>query len=141
MYDCWLTDFWSLKVHVDLRQQWDDLSVDRLLDMFVVSKMTGMEKPISVEFEEYPLENDSQQGPNTSNQLPDYLEEWSAPPTSTSGKVREGKSGLISYLCGACWILFCFGRVIRGLFIIWVFTVALCRTEFKGRADASVFIY
>ncbi|XP_032794254.2 LOW QUALITY PROTEIN: F-BAR domain only protein 2 [Daphnia magna] len=77
------------QVHVDLRQQWDDLSVDRLMDMFVVSKMTGMEKPLPVEFEEFPLDNDQQLGANTSNQLPDYLEEWTAP-TSTTGKVREG---------------------------------------------------
>ncbi|XP_046463816.1 F-BAR domain only protein 2-like isoform X10 [Daphnia pulex] len=77
------------QVHVDLRQQWDDLSVDRLMDMFVVSKMTGMEKPLPVEFEEFPLDSDQQLGANTSNQLPDYLEEWTAP-TSTTGKVREG---------------------------------------------------
>ncbi|XP_046655135.1 F-BAR domain only protein 2-like isoform X2 [Daphnia pulicaria] len=76
------------QVHVDLRQQWDDLSVDRLMDMFVVSKMTGMEKPLPVEFEEFPLDSDQQLGANTSNQLPDYLEEWTAP-TSTTGKVRE----------------------------------------------------
>lgn len=79
------------QVHVDLRQQWDDLSVDRLMDMFVVSKMTGMEKPLPVEFEEFPLDNDQQLGANTSNQLPDYLEEWTAP-TSTTGKVREDES-------------------------------------------------
>ncbi|XP_057365532.1 F-BAR domain only protein 2-like isoform X2 [Daphnia carinata] len=76
------------QVHVDLRQQWDDLSVDRLMDMFVVSKMTGMEKPLPVEFEEFPLDSDQQLGANTPNQLPDYLEEWTAP-TSTTGKVRE----------------------------------------------------
>ncbi|XP_046463814.1 F-BAR domain only protein 2-like isoform X8 [Daphnia pulex] len=79
------------QVHVDLRQQWDDLSVDRLMDMFVVSKMTGMEKPLPVEFEEFPLDSDQQLGANTSNQLPDYLEEWTAP-TSTTGKVREDES-------------------------------------------------
>ena len=77
---------------MDLRQQWDDLSVDRLLDMFVVSKMTGLEKPVPVEFEEFPLDNDQQLGSIASNQLPDYLEEWSAPNTSTSGKVREGRT-------------------------------------------------
>lgn len=67
--------------------------------MFVVSKMTGLEKPVPVEFEEFPLENEHQQGLNASNQLPDYLEEWSAPPTSTTGKVREGKTvQLVTYL-------------------------------------------
>lgn len=55
--------------------------------------MTGMEKPTAVEFEEFPLENDLHIGSNSSNQLPDYLEEWSVPPSSTTGKVREGKMG------------------------------------------------
>lgn len=56
-----------------------------------MSKMTGMEKPLPVEFEEFPLDSDQQLGANTSNQLPDYLEEWTAP-TSTTGKVREGRA-------------------------------------------------
>ena len=60
--------------------------------MFVVSKMTGLEKPTAVEFEEFPLDSDLHIGPNASNQLPDYLEEWSVPPSSTTGKVREGKT-------------------------------------------------
>lgn len=122
---------------MDLRQQWDDLSVDRLLDMFVVSKMTGMEKPISVEFEEFPLESDSQLGPNTSNQLPDYLEEWSAPPTSTSGKVREGKN--VQLVIPRCLLIyFCFARVIRGLFILSVYS-GFVPFEIKGRVKVPLF--
>jgi hypothetical protein len=93
-----------MQVHVDLRQQWDDLSVDRLMDMFVVSKMTGMEKPLPVEFEEFPLDSDQQLGANTSNQLPDYLEEWTAP-TSTTGKVREGRALESVIPSGACLLL------------------------------------
>ena len=80
----------KMQVHVDLRQQWDDMSVDRLLDMFVVSKMTGLEKPLSAEFEEFPLENESQQC--SQQQIPDFLEEWPVPPSSTTGKVREGRT-------------------------------------------------
>ena len=106
---------------MDLRQQWDDLSVDRLLDMFVVSKMTGLEKPVPVEFEEFPLENDQQLGSNASNQLPDYLEEWTAPPTSTTGKVREGKTSPTSHLLGVCLLWFIL-RVTWTVYI-WVFTV------------------
>ena len=67
--------------------------------MFVVSKMTGLEKPAAAEFEEFPLDGESTAGTNVSQQLPDYLEDWStssAPPSSTSnttgGKVREGRT-------------------------------------------------
>jgi len=81
------------QVHVDLRQQWDDMSVDRLLDMFVVSKMTGMEKPLMAEFVEFQLENEprAESGTQEPQQLADYLEEWPVAPTSTAGKVREGR--------------------------------------------------
>ena len=60
--------------------------------MFVVSKMTGLEKPVVADFEEFPLEIESQGGLSVSQQFPDNLEEWSAQPTSATGKVREGKS-------------------------------------------------
>lgn len=76
---------------MDLRQQWDDMSVDRLLDMFVVSKMTGMEKPLPAEFVEFPLDNEPQSGAQESQQLADYLEEIPVAPTSTAGKVKEGR--------------------------------------------------
>ena len=61
--------------------------------MFVVSKMTGLEKPVVADFEEFPLENESQGGLSVSQQFPDNLDEWSAQPTSATGKVREGKIG------------------------------------------------
>ena len=83
--------------------------------------MTGLEKPVPVEFEEFPLENDQQLGSNASNQLPDYLEEWTAPPTSTTGKVREGKTSPTSHLLGVCLLWFIL-RVTWTVYI-WVFTV------------------
>ena len=69
------------------------MSVDRLLDMFVVSKMTGMEKPLMAEFVEFQLENEprAESGTQEPQQLADYLEEWPVAPTSTAGKVREGR--------------------------------------------------
>ena len=78
---------------MDLRQQWDDMNVDRLLDMFVVSKMTGMEKPSPAEFVEFPLDNELQSGvAEPPQQLAEYLEELpAAAPTSTAGKVKEGR--------------------------------------------------
>lgn len=59
--------------------------------MFVVSKMTGLEKPLVVEFEEYMLDNELTSSTSVPQQLPDYLEEWSSAPSTTAGKVREGR--------------------------------------------------
>lgn len=84
--------FFFLQVHVDLRQQWEDLNVDRLLEMFVVSKMTGLEKPGAVEFEEFLLEGDTQVNPQVPQQLPDYLQEAPVPVVSAVGSVREGRT-------------------------------------------------
>ena len=79
--------------------------MERLLDMFVVSKMTGLEKPVPVEFEEFAVEGDPQLGLNASSQLPDYLEEWSVP-QSTTGKVREGRNQLFTRRARACSLFF-----------------------------------
>ena len=97
------------QVHVDLRLQWDELSVDRLMEMFVVSKMTGLEKPGPAEFDEFHLDSsytDSNLlgsggvagslagGQNSSQHLSEYLDESSQASqlSSTAGKVREGRT-------------------------------------------------
>ncbi len=87
---------------MDLRQQWDDLNIDRLLDMFVVSKMTGLEKPLAAEFEEFPLDGiDPSSSISQQQMMPDYLEEWSAASAqSSSGKVREGRIPPNSFIRG-----------------------------------------
>ena len=88
------------QVNVDLRQQWDDLSIERLVEVFVVSKMTGLEKPVAVEFEEFQLETSEnfptgqQSGLHLSQNLQPcgYLDEASIQSqSSSSGKVREGR--------------------------------------------------
>ena len=84
------------------------------MEMFVLSKMTGLEKPGPAEFEEFLVETSNSDtmlgsgggaggggggglvalgGQNSTNQLSDYLEESSVAYqlSSTAGKVREGR--------------------------------------------------
>lgn len=107
--------------------------------MFVVAKMTGLEKPVAAEFEEFPLDSDCTPGANVSQQVPDYLEEWSAVQSNTSsagGKVREGRTRLslsfsfegnqTNFVIFLAWIV-----LLLLLFCGWMFTVPLVCLSWK----------
>ncbi|XP_025409518.1 F-BAR domain only protein 2 isoform X4 [Sipha flava] len=55
------------KVHFEFKKQCSELSVDKLLQQFVLTKCTGLEKPENIEFEEVCLNSTS----NIINQVPD----------------------------------------------------------------------
>ncbi|XP_050435224.1 F-BAR domain only protein 2 isoform X3 [Adelges cooleyi] len=55
------------KVHVEFKKQCLELTVDKLLEQFVLSKYTGLEKPEIIEFEEVCMNSTS----SSLNQIPD----------------------------------------------------------------------
>ncbi|KAL4125956.1 hypothetical protein QTP88_010192 [Uroleucon formosanum] len=55
------------KVHVEFKKQCLEMTVDKLLEQFVLTKYTGLEKPENIEFEEVCLNSTS----SSLNQVPD----------------------------------------------------------------------
>ncbi|XP_015364694.1 PREDICTED: F-BAR domain only protein 2 isoform X4 [Diuraphis noxia] len=55
------------KVHVEFKKQCLEMTVDKLLEQFVLTKYTGLEKPENIEFEEICLNSTS----SSLNQVPD----------------------------------------------------------------------
>ncbi|XP_025208638.1 F-BAR domain only protein 2 isoform X3 [Melanaphis sacchari] len=55
------------KVHVEFKKQCLEMTVDKLLEQFVLTKYTGLEKPENIEFEEVCLNSTT----NSLNQVPD----------------------------------------------------------------------
>ncbi|XP_065562072.1 F-BAR domain only protein 2-like isoform X1 [Artemia franciscana] len=91
------------KIHLEFKRQCDELTVEKLLEMFVRTKCTGLQKPAVLKFEELPIEaqnshigNDSDwsslSGPLSDNRERDKPKKTEGKIRGKTKEVKEGKT-------------------------------------------------
>ncbi|PNF33746.1 hypothetical protein B7P43_G11221 [Cryptotermes secundus] len=73
------------QVHIEFKRQCLEMTVDKLLEQFVLNKYTGLEKPGSIEFEELNMSGLA----SVSNQTPDTTDK------TTNGDKPSKKEGFL----------------------------------------------